>query len=71
MARDLPSIRDWQPLEPALAMLNQAKAPALLVLNEAGQLVGLVTPENIGEMMMVRNVRPDYRFRARPVAAPT
>jgi stage IV sporulation protein FB len=52
-------------------MLNQAKAPALLVLNEAGQLVGLVTPENIGEMMMVRNVRPDYRFRARPVAAPT
>jgi stage IV sporulation protein FB len=68
MTRDLPTIRDWQPLEPALALLNGAKAPALLVLNEAQQLVGLITPENIGEMMMVRNARPDWRFR--PSRAP-
>jgi stage IV sporulation protein FB len=63
MTQDLPTIRDWQPLEPALALLNSAKAPALLVLNEAQQLVGLITPENVGEMMMVRNARPDWRFR--------
>ena len=69
MTRDLPTIRDWQPLEPALALLNSAKAPALLVLNEAQQLVGLITPENVGEMMMVRNARPDWRFRpSRPLA---
>jgi Zn-dependent protease len=69
MTRDLPTIRDWQPLEPALALLNGAKAPALLVLNEAQQLVGLITPENIGEMMMVRNARPDWRFRPSRAAA--
>ena len=69
MTRDLPTVRDWQPLDAALTLLNGAKAPALLVLNEGQQLVGLVTPENIGEMMMVRNVRPDWRFRPRPSAA--
>ncbi len=63
MTRDVPTIRDWQPFEPALAQLNKAKAPALLVLNEAEQLVGLLTAENVGEMMMVRSVRPDFRFR--------
>jgi stage IV sporulation protein FB len=69
MARDLPSIRDWEPLEPALQSLNRSKAPALLVLNETQQLVGLLTPENIGEMMMVRSARPDWRFRLRPASA--
>jgi stage IV sporulation protein FB len=68
MTRDLPTILDWQPLEPALALLNGKKAPALLVLNEAQQLVGLITPETIGEMMMVRSARPDWRFR--PSRAP-
>jgi stage IV sporulation protein FB len=63
MTRDLPTTRDWQPFEPALAMLSKAKGPALLVLNEEGQLVGLLTPENVGEMMMVRSARPDWRFR--------
>jgi stage IV sporulation protein FB len=65
MARDVPTVRDWQPLEASLALLNRTKAPALFVLNEAEQLVGLLTPENIGEMMMVRSVRPDWRFRPR------
>jgi stage IV sporulation protein FB len=69
MTRDLPTVRDWQPLEPALALLNRAKAPALLVINEAQQLVGLITPENIGEMMMVRSARPDWRFGPRRSAA--
>jgi hypothetical protein len=27
--------------------------------------VGLLTAENIGEMMMVRSARPDWRFRNR------
>jgi stage IV sporulation protein FB len=63
MARDMPAIRDWQPLEAALKSLNAAKAPALLVLDADGRLVGLLTPENIGEMMMIRSARPDWRFR--------
>jgi Zn-dependent protease len=63
MTRDVPTVRDWQPFEPALAELNRTRAAALLVLNEAGQLVGLLTPETVGEMMMVRSARPDWRFR--------
>ena len=63
MARDIPAIRDWQPLEAGLKALNAAKAPALMVLDADGRFVGLLTPENIGEMMMIRSARPDWRFR--------
>src|ERR671912_759616 len=58
-----------RPLEAGLATLNQAKAPALFVLDEAGRLIGLITPENVGEMMLVRSVRPDFRFRRLRTAA--
>jgi Zn-dependent protease len=68
MIRDLPTVDDWRPFEPALSELNKAKAPALLVVNQDGQLVGLLTPENVGEMMMVRSARPDWPFR-RPINA--
>jgi stage IV sporulation protein FB len=60
MTRDIPTIGAREPLERGLTVLNGSRAPALFVLNEAGQLVGLVTPENIGELMMVRSVRPDW-----------
>jgi Zn-dependent protease/CBS domain-containing protein len=69
MARELPTVGDWQPLEAALALLNSARAPALLVVNGSQQLVGLITPENVGEMMMVRSARPEWRFRPRPSTA--
>ena len=62
MTRDLPTALDTQPFEAAVARLEKAKAPALLILNDTQQFVGLLTPENIGEMMMVRSVRPDWRF---------
>lgn len=65
MARDLPTVQEWQPFETAITLLNKAKAPALLVLNRDERLVGLLTPENLGEMMMVRSVGPDWRFRPR------
>ena len=65
MTRDLPTVLDWQPFDTAVALLHQTKAPALLVLDAGQQLVGLLTAENIGEMMMVRSARPDWRFRNR------
>jgi Zn-dependent protease/CBS domain-containing protein len=65
MARDLPTVRDCEPLESGLRLLNASRSPAVLVLGGDGRLAGLLTPENIGEMMMVRSVRPDWRFRAR------
>jgi Zn-dependent protease/CBS domain-containing protein len=63
MVREIPSLPASRPLEAGLATLNRAKAPALFVLDQAGRLAGLMTPENIGEMMLVRSVRPDFRFR--------
>jgi stage IV sporulation protein FB len=65
MVKDLPTVRDWQPLEAALILLNKDQTPALLVLDGAQQFVGILTRENIGEMMMVRSARPDWRFRNR------
>lgn len=65
MTRDLPTILDWQPFDAAVALLNRTRAPALLVLNRDQRLIGLLTPENLGEMMMVRSIRPDWRFRSR------
>jgi Zn-dependent protease/CBS domain-containing protein len=71
MARDLPAATPSEPFDTALARLNQSKAPALFILDADGRLVGLLTPENVGEMMLVRSVRPDWRFRRpRSVAAP-
>ena len=63
MPGEIPSLPASRPLEAGLATLNRAKAPALFVLDQAGRLAGLMTPENIGEMMLVRSVRPDFRFR--------
>jgi stage IV sporulation protein FB len=71
MTRDLPTVREWQPFDSAVTLLNSSKAPALLVLNGTQQLVGILTPENIGEMMMVRSVRPDWRFGQRRSYAET
>jgi stage IV sporulation protein FB len=63
MTRDIPSVGHWHPLENALRALTQSKGPALMVVDDYGRLVGLLTPENIGEMMLVRQARPDWRFR--------
>ncbi len=63
MIRDIPDIADWRPLDEAMQLLVAKRVPALFVLDRAGHLVGLLTPENIGEMVMVREMRPDWRFR--------
>jgi Zn-dependent protease/CBS domain-containing protein len=65
MTRDIPSVRSGEPLETALAVLNRAKAPALFILGEDERLEGLLTPETVGELMLVQSVRPDWRFRRR------
>jgi Zn-dependent protease/CBS domain-containing protein len=63
MIREVPTIGDSTQLTEAMQMLSTSGAPALFVLDRSGHLVGLLTPENIGEMVMVREMRPDWRFR--------
>ena len=65
MTRDIPSIRSREPLETALALLNRSTAPALFILGDDERLEGLLTPETVGELMLVQSVRPDWRFRRR------
>lgn len=62
MNAEVPTIHYRQPLEAAFRKLNEAKAPALGVLDGNDRLVGLLTAENIGEMMLVRSVQPEWRF---------
>lgn len=54
--------------EGAFRLMQENACPALPVIDGAGRLVGLVTPENIGELMMVRSIlkdgeRPAWRRR--------
>ncbi|HVL73897.1 MAG TPA: site-2 protease family protein [Beijerinckiaceae bacterium] len=63
MDHDVPAVNHWRPLETALTLMTRAKSPALFITDEHGRLVGILTPENVGELMLVRSVRPDWRFR--------
>lgn len=63
MIREVPTIGDAVALDEAMQMLGSTRSPALFVLDRGGHLVGLLTPENIGEMVMVREMNPDWRFR--------
>lgn len=65
MRTDMPTIHHKKPLEEALPLMQAGQAPALAVANTAGQLMGLITPEKIGEMMLVRAARPDALLRRR------
>jgi Zn-dependent protease/CBS domain-containing protein len=53
MTRDLPSVRSSAPFEEAFRLMEEHQAKVLPVTGEHGQLVGLLTTENIGEMMRV------------------
>ena len=57
MQPDVPTIPARATLESAVKLLNESRAPAIGVTDRDGRLVGLLTPENLGEMMMVRAAR--------------
>jgi Zn-dependent protease len=54
-----------QPLVDAFARMRSAGARAEVVLDAQGQVAGILTHDNIAEMMMVENARPGWRFRRR------
>ncbi|MCB1062607.1 MAG: site-2 protease family protein [Verrucomicrobiae bacterium] len=43
----------------AFRLMQESACPALPVVDNAGRLVGLITPENVGELMMVRSILRD------------
>jgi Zn-dependent protease/CBS domain-containing protein len=63
MRTDVPTIGKRRSFNDALNLMQSRNAPAVAVLDTQGRLVGLLTHENIGEMMMVRAAGPEsFRF---------
>ena len=58
MRRDLPVVRPQDPFEDAFRAMQECACPALPVVDRAGHFVGLITPENVGELMLVQSIRP-------------
>lgn len=68
MHRHLPTVRPDDNLDQAFAKMQEAREPALPVIDSLGHLVGLLTPENVGEMLILKSIRPkDGKLSWRPV----
>ena len=64
MTTDVPTITNRSRLDEAFRILQEKAAPAVAVVDAAGRLVGLITSETIGEMLMVQEALPKgARFR--------
>ncbi len=55
MATDIPVIGLNNRLEKALQAMQAANAPAIGIVDAEQRLVGYISPENIGELMMIRS----------------
>ncbi|MBI5688391.1 MAG: site-2 protease family protein [Verrucomicrobia bacterium] len=58
MHRRVPSVVADAPFDEAFRRMQECECPALAAVDGGGRVIGLVTPENIGEMMMVHSVLP-------------
>ena len=58
MQRDLPTVRADEPFDKAFQLMQESAFPALPVVDRFGRLCGLITPENVGELMMVSSLLP-------------
>jgi len=67
MRPDIPLVHHRQGLDEALQLMQRDGLPAVGAVDSEGRLVGLLTPENLGEMMMVHAARPP---RANPWRRP-
>jgi len=67
MRTQIPSVSRRVSFAEAFRVMQDCRCPALPVMDEDGRLVGLITPENVGEMMMVYGaLRPDENPSWRP-----
>ena len=68
MHRQVPSVRPDEPLDEAFSKMQQYAYPALPVVDDSGRLLGLISAENIGEMVMINSLRPKDGRRSWRVA---
>jgi Zn-dependent protease/CBS domain-containing protein len=58
MTTNIPTVNKSRCLEDAFRLLQEKSVPAVGVVDEVGRLVGLVTSETIGEMLMLHRALP-------------
>lgn len=64
MREDVPVVNPGTPFDEAYALMNEREGGVLPVTDAAGRLVGLLTLENIGELMLVRGAIAESRRKA-------
>jgi Zn-dependent protease len=65
MRSGVESVRPSQPVDAVFERLQDRKSPALYVTDPDGAIVGLLTREALAEVIMIRSIRPDWRFERR------
>ena len=61
MRRDIPTVTTGTRFEDAFRIMQEFDCPAVPVLDRMKRLVGLLTPENVTELMMVQSAMPQRR----------
>ena len=61
MRRDIPTVTTGTRFEEAFRIMQECNCPAVPVLDSMKRLVGLLTPENVSELMMVQSAMPRRR----------
>ena len=61
MRRDVPTVTTGTRFEDAFRIMQETDCPAVPVLDRMKRLVGLLTPENVTELMMVQSAMPQRR----------
>jgi len=61
MRCDIPTVTTGTRFEEAFRIMQECNCPAVPVLDGMKRLVGLLTPENVSELMMVQSARPRRR----------
>ena len=65
MRSGVDSVRPAQAVESVLKRLLEPKFAALYVTDADGAIVGLLTREALAEVILIRSVKPDWRFDRR------
>jgi Zn-dependent protease/CBS domain-containing protein len=67
MTSGIPTVPARSKLDAALMLLTEKRVPVVGVTDTQGRLVGLLTVENLGEMMLLQAARPGRNLRQGPV----
>jgi len=62
MRRNVPVVTTGTRFEEAFRIMQECNCPAVPVTDSRGNLVGLLTPENVSELMMVQSALPNRRL---------